>query len=421
MPVDPAQCALSSSPPIGIVDTAPAVRVAPQPPGWWLASASWLGLGYGVVLVVLVALHAGASLFSDVPAIAAPGRTFELVRGIGNPSGDAFVLARPDLGGAAILTLRTDAFSAAQYSRVEWRLAQPSASRPEIVFLWRTREQPGRTHVKPLHWVDAGLAPLELGAKDGWAGTVTGIGLAVRGAMPQPIVLDAVVLPGNSAASVARVIGDQWSRHYPFRGASITLPFDREREDYLPLPVATALAVALALAGCWLLARRRGWPHDPRVFWAVFLGGWLVLDARWQVNLWHQLGDTAREYAGKTTEQKHYAADDRELYAIMRTMAAALPAAPVRIMFLSDNPALRARGAFFLYPHNVDAFFLHDPRAPRTIGPRDGHPGDYVLLFLYRGIAYDRAARELVWPDGARRPVDEVAYRDEHVVLVRLK
>ena len=398
-----------------------AAAPAAPAPRWWLAAGSLLLAGYAIVLVALVAWHAGGEWSGGPPAIVVPGSALELVRGGGRAAGNTFVLDAPDATGTAIVAARVAPLPAARHARVEWKLATPGAGEPALTFVWRTRDQPARTLTKAMRWVDGSIAPLALDPADGWTGTVTGFGLAVRGALPAPLVLESVTLPAVSAATAVETIRGQWTARYPFKASSIAFPFDEERNDHLSLLAATALAQVLAIAGYLLLARRLGWTFDARVLWAVFLGGWLLLDARWQVGLWRQLGDTARAYAGKSTDEKHRAAVDREYYALMREMGAALPAAPTRVFFLSDNPSLRARGAFFLYPHNVNAFLLEPGQASRPVPPEALRPGDHLLLLLYSGARYERGAGALVWADGRRRAVAEVLWKDEGIVLLRVE
>jgi hypothetical protein len=49
------------------------------------------------------------------------------------------------------------------------------------------------------------------------------------------------------------------------------------------------------------------------------------------------------------------------------------------------------------------------------------HSGDYVLLFWYRGISYDRAQQRLLWTDGRTKAADEVLALDDGILLLRAK
>jgi hypothetical protein len=123
-------------------------------------------------------------------------------------------------------------------------------------------------------------------------------------------------------------------------------------------------------------------------------------------------------FAGKTTEEKHLASDDRQLYSLMREVSGTLPAPPVRIHFVADDLALRTRGSYFLYPQNV--YHSETTRARKPL-PEELHRGDYVLLFLTGDLGYDRSTHELTWPDGRRKPAEEILTRPPGLTLVRMR
>lgn len=304
--------------------------------------------------------------------------------------------------GIAAVGLRTEPFAAADYNRVVWRIATINAPRTTLLVLWRTRESPSRTFSRRLEWVGPGLAAADLDSEDGWRGSIVGLALATQGAITQPLPLEGVTLATASAASEIHTVLREWSTFFPFRGNSFSLPFDEERTHVLSLVVATALAEALAALGYVYHARRRRVALDARVLWGIFLAGWLVLDLRWQLNLWKQLGMTAQQFAGKTIDAKHRSEDDHPIYELMQQMRAVLPPPPVRILFLSDNQTLRTRGGYFLLPHNVNFMRTTVPTFDQL------HPGDYVVLLFYDRLGYDAAQKRLVWPDGRSKPVAEL-------------
>ena len=209
----------------------------------------------------------------------------------------------------------------------------------------------------------------------------------------------------------------QWSAFIPIVAASVTLPFDAERSHFFTL-LETVAAAAIIAVLAWRLAARRATARDPRVLAAILLAAWLVLDARWQINLWRQLARTGATYAGKSVEQKRLASDDRELYTLMQGVLRALPAPPVRIHFLADDLALRTRGSYFLYPQNV--YHSLTPRARAPV-PGDFRSGDYVLLLLTGDLAYDGATGALVWRDGRRKAAERILSEPPGLELVRVR
>jgi hypothetical protein len=394
---------------------------ASRSPRWWLAAAAALLFGFALVLLGYVARHANGHWFAAPPTVTIPATSFDRMRGVAAQRDGRLLIEATDVEQAAIVRATMPKFAAADYPRIQFNLRLPGPEQPPVALLWTTQETPTRTFSRQLTWVDDGVAPLELDPAMGWSGTIVAVGLAVRGRLLQPLVLESAVLPGVSAASAAAGLRHDWTERSPFRTSSIAFPFDEERYQPLSMPAATALAVGLAIAGYLLFARSRKRRLDARVPWAIFLAGWLLLDARWQVNLWRQLADTAGEFAGKSGHEKHMTAVDNELYALMQQVSAALPAAPARVVFLSDNVSLRARGGFFLYPHSVNSLYGTPGRPRVAVDPGTLHRGDHVLLMLYSGAQYDREGKTLVWRDGRKTAVDELLYTSGGVALLRVK
>lgn len=381
---------------------------------WPLAIGSFF-LAFALVVVTLVGSESEGNWAGGPPTLSVSGSEFEIARGTGRRDPTTATLEGLDPSGTGVLSARVAPFEAERYSRVDVVLKALGPARPTVALIWRTREQPGRVFSKPLQWVDDRTAPLPVSDHDGWSGTITGLAVIVRGRAPEPLVLESVTVPGLSARKALGEIVGQWTRHFPFRAHSNHFPFDEERSYSLSLLAATAIAQALAAIGYLYYARRRRIARDSRVFWAIFLVGWLLLDFRWQLNLLRQHAESAASFAGKSTEEKHLAGTDRELFALLRQVSTALPPPPARVAVLSSNDSLRFRSAFFLLPHSVNGVFAPEPQ------PGNLRAGDYVLLFLYQKARYDRDAKTLTWLDGQSKAVDEVLYQNPDFVLLRLR
>ncbi len=383
----------------------------------WIAGVGLLVAGMAVSVLLVAIVHSGGNWRSGPPAVSVDGGAFALGRGRGHRDGREFVLEATDGEGLAVLSARVAPFGADGHPRIDFNLHSTDALPVDLVFLWRTEERPNRNSSRRLAWSGTHIAPLELGPDDGWTGTITGIALVARGTLPRPLVLESFSVPSVSIATVIGDIFHQWAAFIPIVAASVTLPFDGERSHYATL-LATVAAGGFFAAALYGLLTRRALSRDPRILWAIVVAGWLLLDLRFQVNLWRQLAQTAATFAGKTGEEKRLASDDHELYVLMKEVRAALPAPPVRIHFIADDQALRTRGSYFLYPQNV---YYSDGRRARKPVPEELRSGDYVLLFLTSDLGYDSAAQTLVWRDGRRKPAEQILSRPPGLVLVRVR
>ncbi|HEV8552132.1 MAG TPA: hypothetical protein VGR65_01930 [Casimicrobiaceae bacterium] len=382
-------------------------------PRWWAAAGALLGVALGVVLFYAVVTRSTGH-WTDAPApIVAAGADLTLTRGAGHKDGKSFVLESTGAEGVAVLTAKLSPFQAKDFPRVEWTLdsAQPP---DELFFIWRTRERPKLNHVKRLQWLVTGVAPLELKADDGWSGTVTGVALLVRSGLAAPLRIASVRIVSRSANATASELVQQWGARNALRGYSATFPFDAERAHDLPLLTAIAVAEGLAMCAYLLLARWREWRRDRRVLWGIFLGGWLLLDLRWQANLWREVRERGHQFAGKTTEEKHLAADDAALFVLVEKMKSGLPATPARVVLYCDNDLLCARAAFLIYPQNVYRAVHRKRELPH---PDELRGGDFLLLFYSKALGYDRERQLAVWPNGGSKPADEILLQPEALLL----
>jgi hypothetical protein len=391
--------------------------IVPRAVPWWAVAWGVLTGAFVIVLLWIVAAYSGADWFDAGAPIVVPGSSFQVARGTGHRERSSIVLEATS-GGIAAVSAAVVPFPAARYPRVEWLLRSPR-SPGEIAFAWRTREQPDRLFTKPLQWLNDAAAPLNMGDEETWRGTITGVGLVMRGSLRAPLEISSVKLPSASAGATLSETFAQWVAFYPLKGYAVAFPFDAERADYLPLVQAVAAAVVLAMAAYLLLVRRGRVGFDGRVLWAIFAGAWLLLDLRWQVNVGRQLARTAERFAGKTAEEKALAAEDASLYEVAREIGRVLPTPPARVVLLCDSNILALRIAYFLYPHNVyrDAGFKRDGDRNPLPDPAALRKGDHVVIFYFDGLAYDAQKQELRWPDGRALPAEALLAKPELVVL----
>jgi len=160
---------------------------------------------------------------------------------------------------------------------------------------------------------------------------------------------------------------------------------------------AVALTLLLVVAVYGAATRIRGRPFRAGVAAAIVLAGWILVDARWQWDLWNQAALSEIRFEGKSVTEKKLADDDGELFRMVMELKRTLPEAPRVIFLVSQDPegsdryvVLRAR--YHLLPHNVNANYRYPP------GPSEIVTGQYVLVFEPRDdMRYDEATGQLHW------------------------
>ena len=225
-----------------------------------------------------------------------------------------------------------------------------------------------------------------------WVGRVTGIALAVRGPLAEPVRVSGVVAkPGGAVGQFADRLRE-WLAFEGWSGTSINTITGGADVQELPLPTLLVVALLVAAVAWFAFAWRGGrLAALPAVLAVLFVAAWVVLDAQWTWNLARQVGVTRAQYGGKDWRERHAAAEDGPLFQFVERARGKLPAAPARVFVVADAAYFRGRAAYYLYPHNVH----FDPF--RNTVPAAGwlRPGDYVVVYQRRGIAYNADEKKL--------------------------
>jgi hypothetical protein len=90
--------------------------------------------------------------------------------------------------------------------------------------------------------------------------------------------------------------------------------------------------------------------------------------------------------------------EDGALFAFIQKAKETMPATPARVFVAADSPYFRARAAYHLYPHNA-----FGPRTNELPQPDQLRSGDWIAVYLRKGIQYDAAQGRLRWDN--REPV----------------
>jgi len=358
-----------------------------------------LGL-FALVLVACFLLYAALTVpgawFPSASDRSFPARELALTRGTGGQDQDALVIRGTDESGLALVTANSDLRSS-EYPVIAWR-GSGFPDDADVRFLWRSDYAPNKLNTVQVPVVAGRLSPVTMATNKEWLGRITGIALAVRGPLAQPVRVDGVTARSGGGLGQIGERVREWTAFEPWNGASINTITGGAEVQEVPLPTFLVIAVALA-AAIWLgIALRRGrTPAFPLVVAVLFVVAWALVDALWTWNLARQVGQTRAQYGGKDWRERHLAAEDAALFAFVEKARAKLPAAPARVFVVADAPYFRGRGAYHLYPHNVqfDPFRNSVPAAAAL------HAGDYVLVYQRRGVQYNAEEKKLRFEGGA--------------------
>ncbi|HSQ81041.1 MAG TPA: hypothetical protein VLU54_07885 [Casimicrobiaceae bacterium] len=348
-------------------------------------------------LVAYLALATPGRWFSSAPDRGYGAKALQLPRGAATLTGGELVITRAADDGNTIVSVETD-FPATSYAQVLW-VAGGIPAGVSAALLWRTDVEPRRLNTLPLAVESGRLAPIDVGSDAHWIGRIKGLALALHGPLANPVAVTGVVARPADAIGTLEDRFREWTAFSAWNGSSINTVTGGADSQGLPLPLLLAAAIALTGGILFVVARDRVVAPIAGMaagVMAAALVAWLVLDARWTLELFRHVRETAQKYVGKDWRERHLAAEDGALFAFIDKARAMLPDRQVRVFVVADADYLRARAVYHLYPYN--AWYVP---AKDMLPPADRlHKGDWIVVYQRRGVQYDAAAHRLRWDGG---------------------
>ena len=379
--------------------TAPAADTAPGPASAMSPATIGLASFGGALLLLLlgyVVLTAPGAWFPAASPQSWGPRDASLTRGSGAIDGDVLMIDAAEPGSTAVLSIKADIRST-DYRAIAWRLANVP-EQADVRMFWRSDYAPAKMNSVPVTVAAGHLLPVDVSREATWIGRITGLALAIRTTGAQPVQFLGVTAKPRGALELLHDRAGEWLAFESWTGVSMNTITGGAAVQDLPLPFLLAAAAALAMLAALLLLRRFSPIASlPLALGAIFVAAWIVADLRWEWNLARQAIATRDQYGGKDWQGKHLAAEDGKLFAFIENVRAKLPPAPARIFVVAEAHYFRDRAAYHLYPHNVH-FEPYRDMLPPSAALR---AGDYLVVYLRRGIQYDAKAQRLRFPDGS--------------------
>jgi hypothetical protein len=376
--------------------TAGATPAQPKTPSPALIGLGSLGIATLLLLLGYLALAVPRGWFPAAAPQSWGPRDVTLTRGSGEVVGDVLVIDAAEPGTTTLISIKADIRSA-DYRAIAWLLRDVPAQ-ADVRMLWRSDYAPARMNSTPVAVAAGQLLPVDVSRESSWIGRITGIALAIRTPAPQPIRFQGVTAKPMGAPELLRDRFREWVAFESWTGVSMNTITGGAAVQNLPLPVLLAAAALLAALASFVFLRRVARSASlPPALAAIFVAAWMIGDLRWEWNLVRQAMATRDQYAGKDWQGKHLAAEDGPLFAFIESVRAKLPPAPARVFVVAEAHYFRDRAAYHLYPHDV----RFDPFQDTLPPPAALRPGDYLVVYLRRGIQYDPGERRLRFPDGS--------------------
>ncbi len=369
-------------------------------------------------------LIAGLTLFfppansggQQAPALVWDAASVEVVAGTPTLMDNALQLEL-DNTGEGLLRLAARNMDAKDFSTIHLALQEPAAGLA-VALVWRNAQEPRdslsytlENQTRQSLW----LATEEL---RGWSGKIDTLSLRFSGRAGDAVLIrDFSLFPASAAHNLLAIYSDL-SGYAPWNTAAMnTYTGAFNASSYYPIVLAVSLLLLSLLAyGVLLFLLRKKLRFNWAVVALIFLTDWIILDMLWQHRLLHQLSDTHRLFAGKSTGERLAVGPDAELYKFASNVIPLLDSSGSRIFVTSSDTYSGMRTAYYFYPLNVH-WALYGPALPNKDYLRSG---DYIVLVQPSSVAFDPGRGRVKVP---RRPDLEA----EHVfttpsgTVVRLK
>jgi hypothetical protein len=364
-----------------------------------LLSAASVVAGYHVYELCTVA--------SSAPVVVLDATDLKLAQGRGQLTQQGLEIRDVTASGTAAVIGVLTGLPATRYRSVTWD-AVGLADALAVNLVWRIAQEPEVTQARLLTPEELRAGAIEMDESSGWEGQLLGVGFLIAGPLNREVIVGSVSLTPQpprlleSIGSLARRCG-YWE---PWNAGSINF-YAENPPGALLTPVAmVAIWIGMSLALYRLAGGKFAGRQGRTAVVLIVLGGWLVLDLRWQWVLHERLTSTkARygsvgEYRGVSSIYQTFAEAEDALAQVAAEMRGRLPDVPSRLFILSADPGgyVSARLRYLLAPHRG---YLGRLRLPNR---QQARAGDYVLLVQPNNtIHYDPSERSLRWKNRSLR------------------
>lgn len=323
-----------------------------------------------------------------------PGQAgWQMITGTGEARADGWAILQPGKRGQSRIGVD-----------LPWPASAENIERIEVVFSGDVPHRPmhigwspGAASPSPalvsLEPVAASTGAVEASRMRPDAGQVSFLVIEVFGDTEEPIVIESVRLAAGKPGfmELQQRLFVEWFAFPPWTQKSA----NHTRASLEPLIVSPVLAVALWGAFACLLALllfRFAFRLPILVLLCIAVLGWLLLDVRWQADLFNKAATTIRTFSGKSWQERRAAGIDGRLYEFIESLKAVVDERQRRVFALGRDEFWRTRARYHGLPWSTRSTGL-----PLKAGwTRHLRTGDLLLLL---GAPFIEVV-EPAFPDG---------------------
>jgi hypothetical protein len=382
-------------------------------PDWWkLGPLLWLFCALLMVALYLI-FNLPGSWFGGGNVTTYPGSAVGVATGSGQIEGDRLVITRQDPRNVTILALVMPPVPTAEFGLVAFD-AEGIPDETDVTLFWRNDLAPNKMFTRGMTVAGGHLQNAMVAGDSNWLGRINTLGLIIRGPLSQPVMINRVTFSPATASSVLIEHWRDWLERETWTGTSLSRVIGGRLGMSLPLPLFAMLAAALAILVYWGLQRWRRWGFSSLTVAAIVATAWLVVDLRWQWNVFANAGTSLARFAGRDLSDKRLASIDGELEKVAIDLRP-LIAKDARVFLVAADPVTAGRLSYLLLPAKVH----YDITADSLPAPDQLHAGDLVLIHRKPGVRYSPERKDLLWGDRFHLNA-EVIYLKQGTLLARV-
>jgi hypothetical protein len=286
-----------------------------------------------------------------------------LRRGEGYSEGTKLVVTNFDEQQRIRIISQQVSFRAEDMPFMAWTFSKFSP-RTSVWVAWITKQDPQHLNMMPALLPLDATAVYRMKENPEWKGDIVALGFGFDGQMYDSFSLDSVEIRPYSIGSMLESMWDEWSTFEGWSHSSINGTVGGSNRALIR-PTHLVLTWLVLMSVIYLsLSYRKNNNSYLRVLPIFFISGWMVLDVRWQVDLFRQNYLTYQLYMGKTLDEKRLIGKDRRLYVFAQEIKKRLPDEEVRVFLtgkgifgniIYEQPRLQ----YFLMPYNGSYFENH--------------------------------------------------------------
>ena len=241
--------------------------------------------GFALSWLAMVLIEGGIA----GPSARYDSTAFKIVTGQGLLTQSGFEVTAPAESGQAMVVVELPKpLEAAQIPQLTFKAPGIERAAGAGMF-WVTAADPTRGTPMPLTLEQVKTGEVNLEGNPNWRGEILRVGFIVQGPLGAPVVFRELGLVGidQSLGNLVTRVARQWTHFSGWDGGAVNFYLGAERSErrLTPLVFTTLWVLFTALVYFAWRGERRRW-----VIAAVVLGGWLLLDLRWQLDLLQRHG-----------------------------------------------------------------------------------------------------------------------------------